>query len=99
MSNLVAQKSTLKTIEANGFDRKAFDEYMSGYGYTTRNELGCIAIVDESGESVDWAHPIVIRHNGHKCYDVLLSEMESFFEVGGESFNTIADDINVSMFK
>jgi hypothetical protein len=99
MTTLAAKKSTLKTVEANGFNRQEFDGYMSGYGYTTRNELGCIAIVDESGESVDWAHPIIISHKGSKCYDVLLSEMESFFEVGGESFNTINDDVNVSMFR
>lgn len=99
MTTLAAKKSTLKTIVANGFDRQEFEAHMAEFGYTTRNEFGCIAIVDEDGVSVDWAHPIIIRHNGEKFYVVLLSEMETTLKLGDEWFNTINDDVDVSMFR
>ncbi len=73
---LKATKSTLKTIEKYGFDREALDAEMADYGYTTKIEYGCIAIVDGNGVSVDYGKPYLVHHNGEKFGNVIFSEME-----------------------
>jgi hypothetical protein len=96
---LYAKPSTLKTIMNNGFDMSEWIDYMGEMGYTTRLEFGAIAAVNEDGISVDWARPIIITHKGVRHYDVIFSEMNSFFEINGEHFDTINDDINLGLKK
>ena len=93
MTTVTATKSTLKTIEKYGFDRTAFDAGMADFGYTTRNEFGCIAIVDDAGESVDFAHPVLVKYAGEKYGNVMTTEMESLVQCGDKWFSTCLDEI------
>lgn len=87
------RKSTLETILRYGFDREALDAEMADYGYTTRVEYGCIAIVDESGVSVDHGKPVLAVLNGKKFGNVFFSEMESVIVCDDEMFFTIEDEM------
>ena len=101
MTTLKAKYTTMKTIENNYFDRNEFDAWMNEFTYVTRTnyKMDCIEIVDiESGEVVDYAHPIAITHNGERHYTVMLSEMETNWELNGELFCTITDELEFSNY-
>lgn len=93
MTTIQLIKTTMKTAKKYGFDREAFDAEMADYGLTTRNEYGCVAVVDETGTSVDWGHPVLIERNGEKYGNVMLTAMESMFYCGDETFSTVLDDV------
>ena len=84
---LKATKSTLKTIEKYGFDRAALDAEMADYGYTTKIEYGCVAVVDEKGISVDFGKPYLVHHEGEKFGTVIFSEFEIGTYCHGEYFD------------
>lgn len=101
MSTLKARYTSLKTLTNNYFDFEDFEQYMNEMDKTIRlnKSEDCIEIVEiETAEVVDYAHPIIISHKGQKFYDVYLSEMESSWDLDGDNFSTICDDIEFSNY-
>lgn len=101
MTTLAAKYSTLETLEKNWFDFSDFAASMEFFGYTTRlnRTIQAVEVIDpETNEAVDFAHPIIITRNGERFYELLLSEMNSTLNLGGEWFSTIFDEVETSNY-
>lgn len=84
---VVVVKSTIPTIKRFGFDLAVERAGMADFGYKMVEKLnGFYAIVNEEGEIVDWAKPVLVHFRGQKYGNVRYGEMNSQFnvEIDGE---------------
>lgn len=79
--------TTLEIAIEHGFDRDEINSTMADFDKTTAtSDEGYIAIIDrESGETVDYAHPILVQGDDGLFYgNVLFSEMEIPITIGND---------------
>lgn len=101
MTTLIAKYTSIKTA-AKYNDFSGFTELMNGFGYETRinNAMDVIEVIDpeNDNEIVDRGHPIAIKFNGETYYEIMSAEMESQFDLDGQWFDTIFDEVEITNY-
>lgn len=101
MTTLIAKYTSLKTAIKNGIDFDGFTGMMNDFGYETRinNAMDVVEVIDpETKEAVDFGHPIAIKFEGQTYYELMTTEMNSVFNLGGQWFDTIFDEVGTQNY-